>query len=1251
MKEKHFFTYLKESIALNPVIKPKKGEMELGLETGVKSMMDIPKMREDFEDLKSKKIKNRSFKKKRASILKKYNLKIEDGEIIEKETEQDPLLPGIEISNKTNEFTNAIKRELIEINSMIEENETNYQNNLKILLKRFFSVGGKMPKRYLYLPVSNNVNIREIEKINNNSHLDMLLKIKNGKFVDLNDDDQKVFNYLVKSGYKLTKEQYMRNVCINTNGKEVPIDQELNNIAIIKIEQKKKALEKQTDPKLIERINLEIQKRENYNPEYLATIKKVKQNSDVINNSVIILTWVPRLIMAQSTNTIWQSCMSYHFSGNHGSNVRFVQTGIEQGMFIAWLVNLDDRHITKPIARVLIKPFVNEHLSREDREIFYWPSVIYTSGGQTNIINIFEKVLRAYCTYKQKEILRNVSGSELSVKYLVYPDSGEKELTVYDADNVIETIQKEKSMSSLIKYLRFTLKNTVNLKEHHLQAIIRNKELIDFFNSSGKKGSIDHDLKSENIQIIITKCIEIKKPFLIKTLLDKLSKEMLIETFSIFVRDMVYDSKFSNTMIENINYFKYIIDCFKSVKKEIVQSDMINSAFVLINENCVNKPKLALAVKPLIDVFGYELYGYKQHPNYWTSVSRICGLYYSDMKPNEIKTIVDNLGINEKIFVNKINYIKLYSMNKENFFYLLNDTIFQEKMVPHLLDLLDDLILSDKIKEIEDIFKKSDFNFKKQKYQLTQREEIRFARFFVQLAKNKDFNRLNKLTLERGVDIKEIFLNNIKTKNINLPEFEQFMSHIFRFKEKDLRDMFDVLFVAAANDSIYVQSLIAVVDRMFRKNENIDTIIEYVKRINFTIDSNYISFIISNIIFGMSQYFNVNKINNNKKMELIDLLINKKILDLDELKKSKDSIAVNTAVYELILSGNKKAVDSIILYENGDLDIISVLKFFKFLLTGSFHEKPVLDNIPKLVDYFVEYKKEIVSDDDQIKKFLSAIMFGKESVLLWRLAFFYSIKLLTQKGLIKQQVFDTYMKTITEKIKSDDVIFFKFAINAAMTYEENDAVLFLKSLDQNIAIDKFKNYLLDEEMLAIVNNIDKKSIQAVINLFNKESRDKILNPIIDYVLSRYDHDIDFSNLKKIIEIYHLQENIKTIIKKSIKNQINWYDDGKKLYIINIINNMEFLKDFVERDQMLYFIIKSRENDLINNLKKLLNKKDINDKTMRAMIIDCYDIISDYATYQMYNINAIFVNIFGKQEIDEIIKSTKNKDKILSMLDQ
>ena len=86
MKEKHFFTYLKESIALNPVIKSKKGEMELGLETGVKSMMDIPKMREDFEDLKTKKIINRSFKKKRASILKKYNLKIEDGQILQKET-------------------------------------------------------------------------------------------------------------------------------------------------------------------------------------------------------------------------------------------------------------------------------------------------------------------------------------------------------------------------------------------------------------------------------------------------------------------------------------------------------------------------------------------------------------------------------------------------------------------------------------------------------------------------------------------------------------------------------------------------------------------------------------------------------------------------------------------------------------------------------------------------------------------------------------------------------------------------------------------------------------------------------------------------------------------------------------------------------------------------------------------------------------------------------------------------------------
>ena len=87
-------------------------------------------------------------------------------------------------------------------------------------------------------------------------------------------------------------------------------------------------------------------------------------------------------------------------------NINFIPTGVEAGMFIAWLVNLDDRKITKPIARTLLKPF-RDTKDTQNEQYFYWPSQIYTTGGQTNIIGMFKKTLTNYCIYKQKNLVKS----------------------------------------------------------------------------------------------------------------------------------------------------------------------------------------------------------------------------------------------------------------------------------------------------------------------------------------------------------------------------------------------------------------------------------------------------------------------------------------------------------------------------------------------------------------------------------------------------------------------------------------------------------------------------------------------------------------------------------------------------------------------------------------------------------------------------------------------------------------------------
>jgi hypothetical protein len=73
----------------------------------------------------------------------------------------------------------------------------------------------------------------------------------------------------------------------------------------------------------------------------------------------IIISRHPYDIAGMSTNRGWSSCMNI----NVGSNRKYVAVDVKEGTIIAYLVKRDDNNIERPVARVLIKPFIN---SRKD---------------------------------------------------------------------------------------------------------------------------------------------------------------------------------------------------------------------------------------------------------------------------------------------------------------------------------------------------------------------------------------------------------------------------------------------------------------------------------------------------------------------------------------------------------------------------------------------------------------------------------------------------------------------------------------------------------------------------------------------------------------------------------------------------------------------------------------------------------------------------------------------------------------------
>ena len=70
---------------------------------------------------------------------------------------------------------------------------------------------------------------------------------------------------------------------------------------------------------------------------------------------LICISRHPYDIAGMSTDRGWTSCMEL----KSGENSHYVISDVKEGSIIAYLIHNDDMNITKPIARMLIKPYIN----------------------------------------------------------------------------------------------------------------------------------------------------------------------------------------------------------------------------------------------------------------------------------------------------------------------------------------------------------------------------------------------------------------------------------------------------------------------------------------------------------------------------------------------------------------------------------------------------------------------------------------------------------------------------------------------------------------------------------------------------------------------------------------------------------------------------------------------------------------------------------------------------------------------------
>jgi len=687
---KKFLDYLKEAVDLNPFLDKDENPLTFDDETNKilknRNIKEEPIMLSDYKALRKRTKKELAKKKQERN---RYAKNIIDYENTKKNASEFILQPTTVIRNEKEwkvevEFLSHIDREI--------KNEKNqrdqYSINLSRVLKKFFSVGGKIPKRYLYLPLtaSNKIDITMIEKLNKESKYNVFLNAAKGHHLKADETQQEIIDYLNTHGYKCDEKSYFRNECQNENGKTIKIDMELNRIQDINIDNKTKFIDKlkaktnltEMEKKTITSAEKDIERKNDFKDYYFYKNLDDKENVNLFMNHIVILTWVPRMIMSQSTNTQWISCMRYfigdmvnkeeieeHGGEEVGGNVHYVLSGIQNGTFIAWLVNMNDTKAIKPVARALMKPYDNDN-----DQFFFWPSTIYTSGGQANVINLFKHTLQNYAIQKQKDVLKlnKDQMDRFSISQGSYHDNSDLG-NLTDVENM-SLSQKEK-IEKIIKSKTLhvdKIDNIINSEDYD------EKNIIDFINNPDIRSNI-FDPDTYDFINIMTSFVKNKKYRLINNLFFLFKKnnktDLFFEQLADFFKEDLESTKYQRNVLDK-NMITYILKTFKD---EIEQSkvNILNYKALKINTKLTHSyPKNKTFIDDMFEMF----------PDFFNGITETDLIYF--MKFLKIKTLqkicikYPNLS-NVKFPVDYLQSLFYYNDKQRAFFILNNFQIGEEK--------------------------------------------------------------------------------------------------------------------------------------------------------------------------------------------------------------------------------------------------------------------------------------------------------------------------------------------------------------------------------------------------------------------------------------------------------------------------------------------------------------------------------------------------------------------------------------------
>ena len=467
-----------------------------------------------------------SFKKEKKDIYKKEELADTITSRNEKKTELKKIESDIEGSDTLFKEKSQIEisrvfelkkdlRFLSQEIDKIKKLDSTYAKSLKTILAKFFTVpGAKIAKRYLFLPLKKNVNFNQVNEINKASKdgkADLIMDAMTTKEVIVNPMmDDRIKIYLKNYGYyfKDEKNDLYNDTCYTKNNAKVKISDEFAKIEKIDVLEKQRAMEKMTDLTKRKFLFDDIMKRKNYTENFMARMDIINsetiKSGDYNDTNVIVITWVPRSIMSQSTDTIWTSCM--HLPTNErddpGSNVKYIPSGIENGVFIAWLVNIKDmKTMSKPIARILIKPYVVKNISSS--QFFWWPSKVYFDGSSSNDINVFKSAINNFCYLKQMKEIRQIEKKYSQYTFQVdrsqYDDDGDYEKKILNMKSIFSQDSNEHNFfnaidytpKKAIAYLKRSKKTNEHLNEYLLWALkAQDLTVFDYLSKIAKDQSI-----------------------------------------------------------------------------------------------------------------------------------------------------------------------------------------------------------------------------------------------------------------------------------------------------------------------------------------------------------------------------------------------------------------------------------------------------------------------------------------------------------------------------------------------------------------------------------------------------------------------------------------------------------------------------------------------------------------------------------------------------------------------------------------